>query len=67
MLMTEDVDIHQVATLESVGQGLITWHRYLRRLRCIKTWSIGSRKMRIYETANERHIDDLELEHVLVV
>ena len=57
VLVSEDRDTHQIANLQSQDQDLVTLHIYSPPLRSMKTWSIDSRKTRIYEPVNEGHID----------
>lgn len=57
VLVSEDSDTHQVANLQSQDSDLVTLHIYSPPLRSMKTWSIDSRKARIYEPVNEGHID----------
>jgi len=57
VLVSEDADTHQVANLQSTDQDLVTLHIYSPPLRSMKTWSIDSRKTKIYEPVNQGHID----------
>jgi len=57
VLVSEDADTHQVANLQSLEEDLVTLHIYSPPLRSMKTYSIESKKTRIYEPVNEGHID----------
>ncbi|BDS08170.1 hypothetical protein NT6N_32100 [Oceaniferula spumae] len=57
VMVSADSETHQVANLQSTDQDLVTLHIYSPPLRSMKTWSIESRKIQIYEPVNEGHID----------
>lgn len=57
VMASQDADTHQVANLQDLSNNLVTLHIYSPPLRSMKTYSIDSKKIDIYEPVNEGHMD----------